>query len=107
MASWNCAHYEANKVVLGHIRVQQLQPQQLQRYYADSVLSEATLGQHHAIISGALKAATMQGITHRNVATLVLGKPRQMDTQPDVRDKCWTAEEVQKFLAVTHTAGEQ
>jgi len=92
---------------LGHIRVQQLQAQHIQSYYAGSELASSTLGQHHAVISAALKAATMQGVVPRNVATLVIGKPRLMGSQRDIRDKCWTAAEAQRFLAVTHEAGEQ
>ena len=49
------------KPALGHIRLQQLQPTDLQRYYNNSSLAPATLEQHHIILHSALKAAHMQG----------------------------------------------
>lgn len=41
------------KPALGHIRLQQLQPTDVQRYYNDSPLSPATLEQHHMILHSA------------------------------------------------------
>lgn len=49
----------------------------------------------------------MQGLVTRNVATLVIGKPRRKEGHADVLVHCWTAEEAQQFLAVTHTVGPQ
>ena len=61
---------------LGPVRLQQLQPTHLQRYYQTSSLAQRTLAQHYAILHVALKAAQKQGLVSRNVAELVMGKPR-------------------------------
>jgi integrase len=95
------------KPALGSIRVQQLQPTDLKRYYTAAVLVPSTLEQHHVILHSALKAAQMQGIVTRNVATLVMGKPRRKEGHTDVLRHCWTAEEAQQFLRAVHTTGPQ
>ena len=43
----------------------------------------------------------------RNVATLVMGKPRRKEGHPDVLPHCWTAQGAQQFLNVVHTTGAQ
>jgi integrase len=95
------------KPSLGHIRLQQLQPTDLKGYYTQASLAPATLEQHHIILHSALKAALMQGLVSRNVATLVIGKPRRKEGHDDVLKHCWSAEEAQRFLVVTHTVGPQ
>lgn len=95
------------KPALGHLRLQQVQPSDLKRYYDATSLAPATLEQHHIILHSALKAAQMQGLVTRNVATSVIGKPRRKEGHEDVLAHCWTAEEAQRFLEVTHTAGPQ
>jgi integrase len=45
---------------LGHMRLQQLQPTDLKRYYNGSTLSPTTLEQHHTVLHSALKAAQLQ-----------------------------------------------
>src|SRR5262249_21274272 len=92
---------------LGSLRLQQVQPADLQRYYNASSLSPTTLEQHHVILHSALKAAQMQALVLRNVASLVMGKPRRVEGHPDVLINCWTAEEAQRFLAVTPSVGPQ
>jgi len=59
------------------------------------------------ILHSALKAAQMQGLVTRHVATLVLGKPRRQEGYPDVLAHCWTAEDAQRFLRVVPTTGPQ
>jgi len=49
----------------------------------------------------------MQGLVTRNIATLVINKPRRREDRADAREHCWTAEESRTFLAVTHTVGPQ
>ena len=92
---------------LGAIRLQQLLPTDLQRYYTASSLSPTTLEQHHVIVHSALKAAHLQGLVARNVASLVLNKPRRLEDVDTVSQQCWTAAEVRRFLAVTPQAGPQ
>jgi integrase len=92
---------------LGSIRLQQLQPTDLKRYYNAATLALSTLEQHHVILHSALKAAQMQGLVTRNVATLVIGKPRRKEGHDVVLMHCWTAEEAQQFLSVVHTTGSQ
>jgi hypothetical protein len=53
-------------------RLQQLQPTDLQGYYITSALALATLERHDMILHGELKAAQMQGLVSRNVASLVM-----------------------------------
>ena len=73
---------------LGNIRLQQLQPTDLKRYYNAATLALSTLEQHHVILHSALKAAQMQGLVTRNVATLVIGKPRRKEGHDDVLMHC-------------------
>jgi integrase len=94
------------KPALGSLRLQQLQPTDLKRYYTTASVAPSTLEQHHVILHSALKAAQMQGFVTRNVATLVIGKPRQ-EGHTEVLLHCWTAEEAQQFLRVVHTTGPQ
>ena len=47
------------KPALGHIRLQQLRPTDLKRYYTASTLAPSTLEQHHIILHSALKASLM------------------------------------------------
>lgn len=68
--------YVRNRVVpnLGRHRLDQLQPEHLERFYAqlqDAGLAPATALQIHRIISRALKVAMQRGKLQRNVATLV------------------------------------
>ncbi|MCZ6874185.1 MAG: site-specific integrase [bacterium] len=95
------------KPALGTIRLQQLHSTDLQRYYSASSLSPATLEQHHIIIHSALKAAEMQGLVARNVAKLVINKPRRKEGNSDAMSHCWPATEAQRFLAVVDHAGPQ
>src|SRR5262249_44819382 len=95
------------KPALGSIRLQQLQPTDLKCYYNASPLSPTTLEQHHIILHSALKAAQMQALVPRNVASLVMGKPRRVEGRPDVLMHCWTVEEAQHFLTVTSGVGPQ
>lgn len=93
---------------LGAIRLQQLKALDLERYYADAKgLSERTLAQHHAILSGALKAATRAGLVTRNVATLVNSKPRIVIDHDRSRLASWDVDEARTFLATAKAAGPQ
>ncbi len=97
------------KPVLGSIRLQALTPLHLQAYYTEKAkdLSPTTLEHHHAVISGALKAAMLQGYVQRNVATLVLNKPHAEESHEDVLENCWDAEEARKFLKAAREFGPQ
>jgi integrase len=92
---------------LGHIRLQQLKSTNFKGYYNKSTLAPATLEQHHIILHSALKAALLQGLVTRNVATLVIGKPRRKEGHDEVMEHCWTAEQAKQFLSKVHTAGPQ
>ena len=92
---------------LGAIRLQELKATDVKRYYTDSKLSASTLAQHHAIIHGALKAAMLEGLVYRNVASLVIGKPQAKRGHDEVSRNCWEAEEARSFLAAARTAGSQ
>lgn len=92
------------KPALGPIRLQALQPTDLQAYYNAAKVSETTKEQHHTILHGALEAARKLGYVARNVATLVPHKPRRPDSPEDVLENCWNAAEARKFLVA---AGEE
>jgi len=104
--SYTCIIHHHLVPALGTIRLQALQPTDLKHYYTSKSPSLATssLSQHHAILSAALKAAQMQGLVSRNVATLVVGKPRPKAPHDGARQACWSAEEARSFLAVAQAA---
>lgn len=95
---------------LGSLRLQGVKSIDLEQYYAEHrpALSEATLEQHHMIISGALKAAVREGLLSLNVATLVNGKPKaQRDHAEEVGHHCWNGAEARAFLDAAKAAGDQ
>jgi len=95
------------KPALGHLRVQQLKPTDLKRYYNENALSPTTLEQHHTLLHSALKAAQLQGLVQRNVASLVIGKPHRREGRDDVLRHCWEAEEARRFIAAAKELGAQ
>jgi len=92
---------------LGAIPLQRLKSTDLKRYYLDSPLAEPTLSQHHALLSSALKAAVLEGLVQRNVAPLVIGKPRRGENHEAIRSHCWEAHEARAFLIVAKNEGIQ
>jgi integrase len=95
------------KPALGHIRLQQLKPTDIKRYYNNSTLSSTTLEQHQTILHSALKAAHLQGLVQRNVATLVIGKPHRQEGHEDALRHCWEADEARQFIASAKELGPQ
>lgn len=68
--------YVRNKIIpaLGHHRLDRLQPEHVERFYADlrsQGLSSATVLQTHRVLSRALKVAVQRQRVARNVCTLV------------------------------------
>jgi integrase len=94
---------------IGTIPLQALKAADVKRYYieAGTTLSASTLAQHHAIISGALKAAVLEGLVVRNVATLVVGKPQLRRSHEDVAQNCWDTGEARAVLAAAKALGPQ
>jgi integrase len=92
---------------LGQFRLCELRATHLQQYYNEAKLSPSTLEQHHAILHSALKAAERQDLVPRNVASLVVGKPRAAENQENVLQHCWEPEEAHKFLEKAKAAGTQ
>jgi integrase len=92
---------------LGHIRLQQLRPTDIKRYYNGSALSPTTLEQHQTLLHSALKAAQLQGLVQRNVASLVIGKPHRPEGHEDALKHCWEAEEARRFVAAAKVWGPQ
>ncbi len=93
---------------IGAIRLQQLKSLDIERYYADQTqLSQSTLAQHHAILSGALKAAVKAGLVTRNVASLVTGKPKATTDHARLKQAAWDVDEARAFLATANAAGPQ
>jgi integrase len=92
---------------LNEIRLQQLKSTDLKAFYGALDVSESTKAKFHAILHSALKAATLEGLVQRNVASLVVGKPQARTQHEDIRSQCWTAEEARAFLAAARFAGTQ
>ncbi|MDA2935506.1 site-specific integrase, partial [Acidobacteria bacterium AH-259-D05] len=90
---------------LGSYLLQNLDVVHLENYYKEAAtrkekpLSQTTLQQHHAIISGALKSAERKKMVRQNAAKLVDSKPKSPEVNQGVRQQCWTAEETRRFLA--------
>jgi integrase len=94
---------------LGDLKVQQLRPGHLERYFAEksAKLAPATLMVHQAILHRALRSAVRHSLVPRNVAALVDGKPRVQRKPDDVLGQCWTVEECRSFLQAAKQAGPQ
>jgi integrase len=95
------------KPALGSIRLQQLRPTDIKRYYNEASLSPTPLEQHHTLLHSALKAAQLQGLVQRNVASLVVGKPHRREGKEDVLHHCWEAGEAKQFIAAAKELGPQ
>jgi integrase len=95
------------KPALGSIRLQQLRPTDIKRYYNEASLSPTTLEQHHTLLHSALKAAQLQGLVQRNAASLVVGKPHRREGREDVLHHCWEAGEAKQFIAAAKELGPQ
>lgn len=93
----------------GAVRLQDLKASDVKRYYVEQrdTLAPATLAQHHAILTGALKAAMIEGLLIRNVASLVIGKPQARRDHDALSQNVWTADEARTFLTAAKTAGPQ
>ena len=106
------------KPELGGYRLCDLRASHLQAYYekhlhkrgeakAWATFAGATLQQHHTILFSSLKAAVKQGLIPRNVAELVLNKPRPEERPEGVLPHCWEPAEAQKFLVAAKAASLQ
>src|SRR2546426_9887425 len=67
----------------------------------------ATLQKHHAVLSNALKQAERQHLVQKNVATLVIGKPKQAEGHEAAMVNCWEEDEAKRFVATIKAAGPQ
>jgi integrase len=94
---------------LGDIRLQDLKSIDLKAYYTSqqASLSSTTLAQYHTILHSALKAAVLEGLLFRNVASIVVGKPRIRRDNSDIAANCWEAHEASDFLKAAKAAGER
>ena len=92
---------------IAKVPLQKLKATDLKRYYLELTVGPTTQAQHHAILHSALKAAALEGLVFRNVASLVIGKPRARRDPDAVIHQCWTADEARAFLAVAQAAGPQ
>ena len=98
------AHYEKylkNHIIpsLGHHRLNQLQPQHVQRFYqekVDSGLSPTSVRHFHVILHRALKQAFRWGLVTRNVADLV-DPPRRAHVEMQVLN----GDQIKALLEVT------
>jgi integrase len=93
---------------IGGLRLQGLQAEDLERYYAEqSDLAPASLQLHHTILSSALKSAVKSRLLYRNVAADVEGKPRKQCAPDEVINATWSAADARTFLATAKAAGPQ
>jgi integrase len=92
---------------LGAIRLQDVKSTDLKAYYTSqqAALSSTTLAQYHTILHSALKAAMLEGLVSRNVASIVVGKPRIRRDHADVARNCWEPHEARAFLIAAKAAG--
>jgi integrase len=65
------------------------------------------LEQHQTLLHSALKAAQLQGLVQRNMASLVVGTPHRPEGREDVLHHCWEAEEARRFIAAAKELGSQ
>jgi integrase len=103
------------KPALGHIRLQQLTPITIQKYYADKLqtakndtgatYSTATVAAHHTLLSTALNAAVEQNYIRTNPAAKTKNKPRRKHVSEDSLKNCWTPEEAQAFMYAVRQSG--
>ncbi|NPV53782.1 MAG: tyrosine-type recombinase/integrase [Firmicutes bacterium] len=90
---------------LGHIRLQKLQPADIQAYYNNSGLSSSTLEQHHAVLHQALKVAMQnERLINVNPAAMVAEKPKG---KKNLDMQVWSEEEVRRFLSAARKRGTQ
>jgi integrase len=84
-----------------------VKPSDLKAYYTSQqgTLSPTTLAQYHTILSSALKAAMLDGLVTRNVASIVVGKPRINRDHGDIGKNCWQAHEAHAFIKAAKAAG--
>lgn len=92
---------------MGAFRLQELKATDLKAYYTSQqeTLSSTTLSQYHTLMSAALKAAVLEGLVTRNVASIVVGKPRIRRDHTDIAANCWEAHGAQAFLRAAKEAG--
>src|SRR5256712_5921927 len=85
---------------LGHIRLQQLKPQQVQAFYASKLnegLSQRRVKSIHSVVHKALENAVKWNLVGRNVCDLVSSPiPRRHEIQP------LTQEQAQRLLKAAH-----
>jgi len=85
---------------LGHIRLQQLKPQQVQAFYASKLnegLSQKRVKSIHSVLHKALENAVKWNLVGRNVCDLVSSPiPRRHEIQP------LTQEQAQRLLKAAH-----
>lgn len=94
------------KPALGDLRLQQLRPTDIQEFHeTHASLSSATRRLHHAVLSGALKAALKLDYVVRNVASVERGPKRAPQNPDDVLRNCWSLEEARAFLNAAKAAG--
>ena len=87
---------------LGDIKLQELKPADVQHYIAKAVkdgYGGATIRQHLAILSGALKAALLNNLVTHNVVGTVADKPRVPRPTTRVRANTLVASEARQLLA--------
>lgn len=92
---------------LASIPVQRVKAADLKRFYMEQTVSASTQVGYHGVLHSALKAAVLEGLVSRNVAALVVGKPKRVLNHENIRVQCWTAEEARTFLKAAKAAGAQ
>jgi len=84
---------------LGHVKLQQLSPDHLDRFYADllrSGLAPKTVRNLHTTLHKALKDAVRKNLVVRNVADAA--DPPRLRRPGEVEMKTWTPEQLRAFL---------
>lgn len=84
---------------LGHVRLQQLTPEHLDRFYADRLaagLASKTVRNLHTMLRKALKDAVRKNLVVRNVADAA--DPPSSRSPGQAEMKTWTGDQVRSFL---------
>jgi integrase len=94
---------------IASIGLQKLRSTHIEQYYANAILSDATLMVHHAILHQALRKAKKDALIASNPAVDLDHRPRRPREKASegAQQHVWTATEARRFLAAAKAAGAQ
>lgn len=94
--------------VLANIPLQRLRASDLKSFLDKQTVEDSTKVGYYVLLHMALEDAMRDGLVHRNVARLVVGKPKAPeDSGEDVSANCWDREEARTFLRTAQSKDPQ